>query len=130
MIKYIKTLHSHTVAETTRCRARSDTHYEKGSICQFDLGGQLDNANESDRAKYLVLEDKVPNDGKLYVDCIRLLPGMMLTATIDFDTSSMPIGSFCGFATDSDDRVSYVSEFGDDAEIIGIDGKIATIIIN
>ncbi|MBR5818218.1 MAG: hypothetical protein IKY62_06185 [Clostridia bacterium] len=130
MLKYIKTLHSHTVAETLRCPARSDTYYKKGTICQFDMSGRLDNANEPNRAKYLVLESRVPDEGIDFIDCIRLLPGMMLTATADFDTSSIPVGSFCGFATDSDDRVSCVSEYGDDAEIIGIDGKIATIIIN
>mgnify|MGYP003300309596 CR=1 FL=1 len=130
MLKYIKTLHSHTVAETTRCRARSDTYYKKGSLCQFDLSGQLDNSNESERARYLVLEDKVPDDGKFYVDCIRLLPGMMLTATANFDTSSVQVGALCGFDTDTDEKVSFAVEYGNEAEIVGIDGKTLTIIIN
>ena len=128
MFKYIKTIHSHTVAETCRFPVSLQTTIPKGTLCQF-VAGKLENSNGT-KPRYLVLEDKTETDGKKYVDCIRILPGMMLVGTPDFDTTTAKIGDLCSFATDMNERCTMITSGGTAAEIVDISDGLLTIIIN
>ena len=129
MIKYIKTIHSHTVAETSLRKVYSETNIEAGTICQLS-NGYLVHSAANGKPYYLVIEDKNPDDKKMSVDCIRLLPGMVLMATFDPDSVSLSVGSLCGFDCDINEHYTTLSSTGTCAEVIGIDGTNATIIIN
>ena len=129
MFKYIKTIHSHTVAETSRHSVYPDMDIPKGTICQLS-NGYLCHQSVANKALYLVIEEKKYNDGKSALDCIRLLPGMMLIGTSEFDAANATIGENCSFTTDSNEHFTLLTETGNTAEIVGTDGKYVTIIIN
>ena len=129
MFKYIKTIHSHTVAETSRHTVMNHLDIPKGTICQIS-NGYLVHENLPSKAYYLVVEDKKSEDGKRALDCIRLLPGMMLVGNSEFDPASATIGSNCSFTTDSNEQITMLTTGGTTAEIVGTDGQLVTIIIN
>ena len=129
MFKYIKTIHSHTVAETSRHSVYTDMEITKGTICQIS-GGYLQHTCNAGKALYLVIEDKKSDDGKTSVDCIRLLPGMMLIGTSEFDAANATVGDNCTFTTDSNEHYTMLANGGSLAEIVATDGQHVTFIIN
>lgn len=129
MFKYIKTIHSHTVAETSRIPINNNIEVFKGTLCQIS-NGKLYHTAATDKALYLVIEEKKAEDGKLALDCIRLLPGMMLMATFDPESVSLTVGSNCGYTTDMNEHYTTLIGTGTFAEVVDIEGNVATIIIN
>ena len=129
MICYVKTIHSHTIAEIFKRKVIDTSSIKAGSICQLN-NGYLTNKRESDCPNYLVIEDKIPTDGKTYVDCIRLVPGMILKGTYDFNPTDVKIGQLCSFCPEFDEQIDTITTGGEDAELLDINGNIATILIN
>lgn len=129
MFKYIKTIHSHTVAETSRRAVDPSMTIPSGTICQIN-DGLLTHACDPGKAYYLVIEEKKCDDGKRELDCIRLLPGMMLIGTSEFDAASAMIGENCSFTTDNYDQYTLLADGGSIAEIVETDGQHVTFIIH
>jgi hypothetical protein len=129
MFKYIKTIHSHTVAETTKRPVYDDIYFPMGAICQLS-DGYLNQSHEDGKPSYLTIEEKKFNDGKTSIDCIRLLPGMMLMVTYTPETTPIGVGDMCSFTTDSEDFVTTIASIGKDAEVVSTDGDTAIIIVN
>ena len=129
MICYVKTIHSHTIAEIFKRNVQLEASIAAGSICQLEYG-YLTNKLDSTLPKYLVIEDKKSDDGKKQLDCIRLVPGMVLKGTHDIDPESVRVGVSCTFTTDLDDRFTVITTGGNDAELLDIDAQTVTILIN
>lgn len=129
MFKYIKTIHSHTTAEISRHTVQNHMDIPTGTLCQIS-NGYLIHVESATKPYYLVVEKKLSEDGKRALDCIRLLPGMVLTVTFDPEESSFSAGVLCSFTTDSNEHCTTITTGGTTAEVVDVDGNIATIIIN
>ncbi len=129
MISYIKTIHSHTTAEIFKKSVFSNASIKAGTVCQL-INGYLAHQNNSTLPRYLVIEEKTPTDNKAYVDCIRLVPGMILKGNHDFGSTTVNEGTLCSFGADYDETYTYISLSGSDAEVLKVEGDIATILIN
>ena len=127
MFKYIKTIHSHTVAETCKHDVYTNENISKGTLCQL-TNGYLVHTADASKPFYLILEDKKDDDGKSTLDCIRLCPGMMLVGTAGFDPSSAGVGTLCGVTSDVYDHYTQISGEGTYFEIVEIDGDNLTVI--
>lgn len=129
MISYVKTIHSHTIAEVVKRNVSLDMNISAGTICQLEYG-YLTHKCDSGLPKYLVIENKTSTDKKTQIDCIRLVPGMILKGNYDFDRETSRVGILCTFSTDLDDHFVTITSGGKDAELIDIDEQTATILIN
>lgn len=129
MICYVKTIHSHTVAEIFKKPVVVTATLPIGSICQLK-NGYLVAMYDTSLPKYLIIESKKPTDGKKSLDCIRLIPGMVLKSTHDFGNATIYEGALCSFDIDSELNYDHIVLGGTDAELLSLDGDVATIVTN
>ena len=93
MFKYLKTVGAHSGApEIERMPAEASAVIPKFCLCEMD-NGYLSHTYTEKKHKFLILEEKKENDGKTHIDCIRLLPGMILECDFIGNTDSIKIGS-------------------------------------
>ena len=129
MISYVKTIHSHTTAEIFKKSVFPEENIKAGTVCQL-VNGYLAHQSDSSLPRYLVIEKKTSTDNKSYVDCIRLVPGMILKGNYDFGGKTVKEGELCSFGADYDEHYTNIISGGTDAEVLGVDGDILTILIN
>ena len=102
MLKYLRNLNSDKIPEIMYMPIADGSEAFKGTVVTVDEYGYLINQLSDYKAHYLVVEDKIADDGKVFVKCIRLAPGMVFEADILNDEHQfMGFGSCVSIATDS-----------------------------
>lgn len=112
MFKYLRTIGAHCGApETENMPVDPEASIDKGSMCEM-VGGLLTNAYTVGKSKFIPVENKRTGDGKKFLKCIRILPGMLIEANFIGDFSSVKAGDLVNITTQDDEAYTYC-EIGD-----------------
>ena len=118
MFKYIKTIGAHCGApEPEYMPVEASAEILKGSMCEM-VDGFLTNAYTTGKSKFLPLESKEVNDGKKFIKCIRILPGMLIEASFLGDFSSIKAGTLTTITTDGNEAFNYCEEGSGQFEVV------------
>ena len=127
MFNYVRNLNSSTPPEVIKRPIGKTTEARFGELMHIS-GGALTSGKLSDAPLYLTLEAKAADDTKEEISCIRILPGTVLRAAVEF-TSSAKNGDNCTFYVDDDGKCLTIAADGSDCEVIGNDTDFNALII-
>ncbi|MBO5945287.1 MAG: hypothetical protein J6Q69_01645 [Clostridia bacterium] len=129
MFNYVRNLNSSTPPEVIKRPIGQNTEAFFGELMYME-NAELKGGMTKTSPLYLTLEAKAIGDAKGEISCIRVLPGTVLSASIDF-SASVKNGDGATFYINDDGRCLSISSDGTDCEVIGtIDDFTALIIVN
>lgn len=93
MFKYLRRIGAHSQApEIEYMPIANGSNITTGCLCELHDGYLVSNCNYI-KSKFINIEDKVKNDGKTTLACIRVIPGMMFETKFVGDPENISAGS-------------------------------------
>lgn len=118
MFKYIKTIGAHSAApEFEYLPVDPSSSIIEGSMCEM-VDGFLTNAYTTGKSKFLPVETKTETDGKNFIKCIRILPGMLIEASFLGDFSSIKAGTMTTITSSGIEAYNYCEEGNGQFEVV------------
>ncbi len=118
MFRYLKTVGAHCAApETEYMPVEPSSSIIDGSMCEM-VDGFLTNSYTTGKSKFLPLETKTEDDGKKFIKCIRILPGMLIEAHFLGDFSSVKAGDLITITTTDREAYTYCEEGNGQFEVV------------
>ena len=93
MFKYLRRIGAHSQAPEIEHMPISDSsNIAEGCLCEMS-DGYLVSGFDYVKTKFITIEQKVKNDGKTTIACIRALPGMMFETNFVGEPENISAGS-------------------------------------